>query len=164
MAFLSKMMLKINREKFKINFSKIFIISRYLKLLTQFSSVTQLCMTFCNPMDCSKPGFPALLELTQIHVHRVGNDIQAAHPLSFPSPPAFSLSHHQSLFKWISSSHQVAKILDFQLQQQSFQWIFRIDFLYDGLGWISLQFKGLSSVSSNSTVQKHWFFGTQLYS
>ena len=67
------------------------------------------------------------------HVHRVCDAIQPSHPLSFPSPPAFNLSQHQGLFQWISSSHQLAKVLKFQLQHQSFQWIFRTDFLYDWL-------------------------------
>ena len=86
-------------------------------------------------MDCSTPGFPIhhqLPELTQTHVHRVGDAIQPSHPLSSPSPPAFSLSQHQGLFKWVSSSRQVAKVLEFQLQHQSFQRIFRTDLLYDG--------------------------------
>ena len=98
----------------------------------QFSSVTQLCPTLCNPMDCSMPGLPVhhqLPELAQTHVHRVGDAIQPSHPLSFPSPPAFNLSQHQGLFQCISFLHQVAKVLEFQLQHQSFQWIFRIDFL-----------------------------------
>ena len=87
-------------------------------------------------MDCSTPGFPVLHhlpELAQTHVHRVGDAIQASHPLSSPSPPALSLSQHQGLFQWVSSSHQVAKILEFQLQLQSFQWIFRTNFLKDGV-------------------------------
>ena len=82
-------------------------------------------------MDYNMPGFPVhhqLLELAQSHAHWVSDTIQPSHPLSSPSPPAFSLSQHQSLFKWVSSSHQVAKILEFQLQHQSFQWIFRTDF------------------------------------
>ena len=79
-----------------------------------------------------------------------------------PSPPALSLSQHQGLFKWVSSSHQVAKVMEFKLQHQSFQWIFRTDFLSLGwTGWISLQSKGLSRVFSNTTVQKHQFFGAQ---
>jgi len=97
----------------------------------QFSSVTQLCLTLCDPMDCSLPGFPVhhqLLELAQTHVHWIGDIIQPSHPLSTPSP-AFNLSQHQGLFQWVSSSHQVAKVLKFQLQHQSFQWIFRTDFL-----------------------------------
>ena len=102
----------------------------------QFSSVPLSCLTLCDPMDCSMPGFPVhhqLLELTQTHVHPVGDAIQPSHSLLFPSPPAFNLSQHQGLFKWVSSSHEVAKVLKFQLQLQSFQWIFRNDFLYDGL-------------------------------
>ena len=87
----------------------------------QFSSVAQLCPTLCNPVSnslqpCSMPGLPVhhqLLEFTQTHVHRVGNAIQPSHPLSSPSPPALSLSRHQGLFQWVSSSHQVAKVLDF---------------------------------------------------
>ena len=98
----------------------------------QFSSVTQSCPTVRDPMDCSMPGFPVLhqlLELAQTHVHRVNEAIQPSHPLSSPSPPAFNLSQHQGLFQWVSSSHQVANVLEFQLQHWSFQWIFRTDFL-----------------------------------
>ena len=82
--------------------------------------------------NCSMPGFPVhnpFLELAQTHVHQVGDAIQPSHPLMFPSPPAFNLCQHQGLFQWVSSSHQVAKVLEFQLQNQSFQWIFRTDFL-----------------------------------
>jgi len=96
------------------------------------SSVTQSCPTLCNPMDCSMPGFPVhhqLPELTQTHGHWVGDAIQPCHPLSTPSPPAFNFSQHQSLFQWVSSSYQVAKVLEFQLQHQSFQWLFRTEFL-----------------------------------
>ena len=98
----------------------------------QFSSVTQACLTLHDPMDCSIPGFPdhhQLPELSQTHVHRVGDAIQPSHLLSSPSLPAFSLFQHQGLFQWVSSSHQVAKVLALQLQHQSFQWIFRTDFL-----------------------------------
>ena len=98
----------------------------------QFSSVAQSCRTLCNPMDCSTPGLPVLYYLpkfAQTHVHWVSDAIQPSHPLSSPSPPAFSLSQHQGLFQWVSSSHQVAKVLEFQLQHLSFQWIFRTDFL-----------------------------------
>ena len=89
-------------------------------------------------MDCSTPGFPVphrLPELAQTHVHQVGDAIQPSYPLSSPSPPAFSLSQHQGLFRWVSYSHQVAKILEFQLKHQSFQWIIRTDFLYNWLVW-----------------------------
>ena len=94
--------------------------------------VAELCPTLWDPMDCSTPDFPVhhqLLELAQTHIHWVGDAIRPTHPLSSPSPPAFNLSQHQGLFKWVSSSHQVAKILKFQLQNQPFQWIFRTDFL-----------------------------------
>ena len=90
------------------------------------SSVTQLHLTLCDPEDCSTPGFPVhhqLPELVQIHVHRDGDAIQPSHPLLSPSPPAFNL------FQWVCSSHQVAKVLEFQLQHLFFQWIFRTDFL-----------------------------------
>ena len=127
----------------------------------QLSSVAQSCPTLCDPMDYSTPGFPGkLLELCQTHIHWVGDAIQPSHPLLSPSPPAFNLSQHQGLFQWVSSSNQVAKVLDFQLQHQSCQWIFRTDFGWTG--WISLQSKGLSRVFSNTTVQKHQFFSTQL--
>ena len=97
---------------------------------------TQLCLTLCDPMGCSMPGFPVhhqLPELAQTHVHRVSDTIQPSYPLSSPSPPAFSLSQHQGLFQWVSFLHQVAKRLEFQLQHHSFQWIFRTDFLYNWL-------------------------------
>ena len=87
-------------------------------------------------MDCSTPGLPVhhqLPELAQTHVHWVGDAIQPSHPLSSPSAPTFNLSQHQGLFKWVSSLHQVAKVLECQLQYQSFQWIIRSDFLQDGL-------------------------------
>ena len=87
------------------------------------SSVQSLCLTFCSPMDCSISGLPVhhqFQEFTQIHVHWVSNAIQPSHPLSSPSPSAFNLSQHQGLFQWVSSLHHVAKILEFQLQHQSF--------------------------------------------
>ena len=85
-----------------------------------------------RPMNHSMPGLPVhhqLPEFTQTHVHWVGDAIQPSHPLSSPSPPALNLSQHQGLFKWISSLHQVAKVLEFQLQHQSFQWPPRTDLL-----------------------------------
>ena len=93
-------------------------------------------------MDCSTPGFPVhhqLLELTQTHVLRVGDAIQPSHPLSFPSPPAIYLSQNHSLFQGISSSQQVAKLLEFQLQHQSFQWIFGTSFRMDHLDLLAVQ-------------------------
>ena len=95
-----------------------------IQLQTWFSSVSQSCPTVCDPTNHSTPGLSVhhqLPEFTQTHVHWVGDPIQPSHPLSSPSLPAFNLSQHQGLFKWVSSSHQVAKILEFQLQHQSFQ-------------------------------------------
>ena len=89
-------------------------------------------LTLCNPMDCSTAGFPVLhylLELAQTHVHCVSDAIQPSHPLSAPSPPAFRLSQHQGLFQWVSSLHQIAKVLELQFQHQSLQLVFRTDFL-----------------------------------
>ena len=102
----------------------------------QFSSVAQSCPTLCDPMNRSTPGLPVyhqLEESTQTHVHWVGDAIQPSHPLSFSSPPAPNPSQHQGLFQWVNSSHEVAKVLEFQLQHQSFQWKPRTDFLQDGL-------------------------------
>ena len=98
----------------------------------QFISVAQLYPTLCDPMDCSTPGFLVqnqLPELAQPHVLRVGDTIQPSHPLSSSYPLAFNFSQNQGLFQWVSSSHLVAQVLEFQLQHQSFQWIFRTYFL-----------------------------------
>ena len=139
--------------------------SLILTLNNIFSSIAQSCPILCNPMDCSTPGFPVhrrLVEhqLDQTHVHRVSDAIQPSHPLSSPSPPAFNLSQHQDLFQWVNSSHQVAKVLELQPQHQSFQWIFRTDFLYDWLASSPCSPRD-SQVFSNTTVQKHHFFGAQ---
>ena len=86
--------------------------------ILQFSSVTQLCPTLCEPMNRSTPGLPVhpqLLEFTQTHVHWVGDAIQPSHPLSTPSPPALNPSQHHSLFQWVNSLREVAKVLEFQL-------------------------------------------------
>ena len=96
-----------------------------------FCSVTKLSLTLCDPMNCSTPSFHILHYLpepAQTHVHWISDAIQPSHSLS-PSTPALNLSQHQDLFKWVGFSHQVAKVLEFQLQHQSFQWIFRTDFL-----------------------------------
>ena len=101
-----------------------------------FSSVAQSCPTLWDPINCITPGLPVhhqLLESTQTHVHWVDDAIQPSHPLSFPSPPALNLSQNpnRGLFQWVSSSHQVAKVLE--PQHQSFQWTPRTDLLQDGL-------------------------------
>ena len=101
-----------------------------------FSSVAQLFLTLCDPMNCSTPGLPVhhqLPEFTQTHTHRVHDAIQPSHPLSSPSPPALIPSQHQSLFQCVNSLHEVAKILEFQLQHQSFQRKPRTNLLYNGL-------------------------------
>ena len=94
--------------------------------------------TLWEPMDCRMPGFLVQhqhLELTQTHAHRVSDAIKPSHPLSFPSPPALNLSQHQGLYKWVSSSDQVTNVLEFQLQHQSFQWVFKLTFR---MNWLDL--------------------------
>ena len=110
----------------KLSFKPAFALSSFTFIKTffnffscsdiQFTSVTQSCPTFCDPMNHSTPGLPVhhqLLESTQTQVHWVSDDIQPSHPLSSPSPPALSLSQHQGLFQWVNSSHEVAKVLEF---------------------------------------------------
>ena len=129
----------------------------------QFSSVARSCL--CDPMNCSTPGFPVhhqLSELTQTHVHQVGDAIQPSHPLLTPSPLTLSLSQHQGLGQWVSSLHQMAKsigaLASALVPPMNIQ-----DWFPLGLtGLISCLYKGLSRVFSNATVQKHQFFGTQL--
>ena len=128
----------------------------------QFSSVTQPCWTLCDPMDCSMPGFPVhyqLLELAQTHVHRVGDAIHHlifCRPLLLPSVfPRIRVFSNESAL-----TYQMANVLELQLQHQSLQWIFRVDFPLDWLVW-SPQLKEFSKVFSNTTVQKHQFFGSQ---
>ena len=106
--------------------------SKFRYCMIQFSSVAQLCLTLCDPMNCSTPGLLVhhqLPESTQTHVHWVSDAIQLSHPQSSSSPPALNLSQHQGLFKWVSPSHQVAKVLEFHLQHQSFRWTPRTDLL-----------------------------------
>ena len=115
------------------------------------------------PMNHSMPRLPVhhqLLESTQTHVHRVGDAIQPSHPLSSPSPPALNLSQHRGLFKRVSSLHQMAKVLEFQLQHQSVLPMNTQDwFPVVRTGWISLQSKGLSSLlkhhSSKALILQH---------
>ena len=130
----------------------------------QLSSVTQSCLTLCDPMDCSMPSFPVhhqLSELAQINVHWASDAIQLSHPLSSPSP-AFNLSQNQGLCQWVSSLQQVAKVLKFYLQHQSFQWIVKTNFLWDWLvgspcsprdsqeSFPAPQFKSINSSAFNS--------------
>ena len=127
----------------------------------QFSSVAQSCPSLCSSMDSSTSGLSVHHQppkFTQTHVHWVGDAIQPSHPLSSPSP-TFNLSQHQGLFKWVSYFCQVAKVLEFQHQSLPMNiedW--------SPLGWTdwtTLQFKGLWRVFSNTTVQKHQFFGAK---
>ena len=105
----------------------------------QFSSVAQSCPTLWDPMKCSTSGHPVqqLPEFTQTHIHWVGDAIQPSHPLSSPSPPAFNLSQHQGLFKWVSSLHQVAKVLEFLLQLKYFPMNIQDWFPLGWTGWVS---------------------------
>ena len=139
------------------------------KSSVQFSSVAQSCPTLCDPMNCSMPGLPVhhqLPEFTQTHVHWVGDAIQPSHPLSSPSPPAPSPSQHQGLFQWVNSLHEVAKVLEFQLQRQSFQWTGLISFRMDWLDLLAVQgtLKTLLQHHSSkaSILQCSAFFTVQL--
>ena len=133
--------------------------------------------TLYDPMDCSMPGQPAhhqLPEFTQTYVHWIGDVIQPSYPLSSPSSPAFNLSQHQGIFKWVNFLHQVAKILQFQMSQffapgsqnTAVSSVLPMNiqdwFPLGWTGWVSLQSKGLSRVFSNSIFQKHQFCCTQL--
>ena len=134
----------------------------------QFSSVHLLhhdWLTVTPWTTCSMPDFPVhhqLPDLAQTHVHPVSDTIQPSHPLSSPSPPPFSLSQHHGFFKWVSSSHQVAKVLRISASASVFPMNIQDWFPLGWTGLISSQSKGLSRVFSNTTVQKHQFFGTQL--
>ena len=135
-----------------------------VRSIFQFSSVTQSCLTLCNPMDCSMPGFPVhrqLLELAQTHVHRVSDAIQPSHPLSSPSP-AFNLSQHQGLFQWVSSLPSGGQSVGASAFTSVLPMNIQDSFPLGLTGLISLQSKGLSRVFSNTTVEKHQFFGAQL--
>ena len=133
--------------------------TRTLHLFCCCCSVAQPYPTLCDPMDCSTPGFPILHhlpELAQTHVHWVGDAIQPSHPLLAPSTPALNFSQHQGLFQWVSYSHQVATGLASALPMN-----IQASFPMGLTGLISLQSKELSRVFSNTTVQKHQFFGPQ---
>ena len=124
-----------------------------ISLLLLFSH--SVSITLHDPMDCSTPGFLVLhqMELTQTHVLWVGDAIQLFHPLRSPSPSAFNHSQHQGLFQCVSFLHQLAKGLE--LEHQSFQWIFTADFHLGLTSLISLLYKALSRVFSNTAVWKY---------
>ena len=127
----------------------------------QFSSVAQSCPTLCDPMNHSTPGLPVhhqLPESTQTHAHQVGDATQPSHPLLSPSPPSPNPSQHQGLFQWVNSLHQVAKVLEFQLQHQSSnEHPGLISFRMDWLDLLAVQ----GTLKSLIIVQKHQFFSTQ---
>ena len=129
----------------------------------QFSSVAQSCPTLCDPMNCSTPGLPVhhqLPEFTDTHIHRVSDAIQPSHPLSSPSPPAPNPSQHQSLSNESTLPRRWPKYWSLSVLPKNTQDQLPLEWT----GWISLQSKGLSRVFSNTTVQKHQFFGAQLSS
>ena len=134
-----------------------------IRCIHQFSSVSQSCPTLCDPMNCSMPGLPVhhqLPEFTQTHVHWISDAIQPSHPLSSPSPPAPNPSQHPSLFQWVNSSKEVAKVLELQLQNQSYQSI-QGWFPLRLTGLIFLLSKGLSRVFCSTTVWNLQFFSAQ---
>ena len=128
-------------------------------MVAYWDVVVLSCVWPCDPMHCSTPGFPVLHyfpEFAQIHIHWVHDAIQPSHPMLSPCPPAFGLSQHQGLFQWVGSLHQVAKVLELQLQHQSFQWIFRIDFLLDWLVWSPCCPRGLKSLLQHHSLKAYW--------
>ena len=145
------------------------------------SSVQFSCWVVSNSLwphelqHARRPVQHQLLEFTQTHIHRVGDAIQPSHPLSSPSPPTSNPSQHQSLFQWVNSSHEVAKVLESTPRMRwPKYWSFSFSIIpskehpgwspLEWTGWISLQSKGLARVFSNTTVQKHQFFSAQLSS
>ena len=168
------MKVKEESEKFGLKFSiqktKIIASGPIQFSSVQFSSVTQSCLTLCDPMNHSTPGLPVHHqhpEFTQTHVHWVTDAIQPSHPLSSPFPLTFNLYQRQSLFRRVSSSHQVAKVLEFQVQHQSFQWIFRTDsFRMDWFDLLAVQgnLKSLLQHHSSkaSILWRSSFFTVQL--
>ena len=134
------------------------------RLSVQFS-----CSVLSNSlwsMDCCMPGFTVLhhlLEFAQTHAHQVGDAIQLSNPLLPPSPPAFNLSQHQGLFQWVSSSHQVAKNIEALASASVLPVNIQGWFLLGLSGLTSLLSEGFSRIVSNSTVQKHQFFGAQYF-
>ena len=141
--------------KFPTNLSSSLLFFKDTSLRHQefYLKSVQLCLTLCDPMDCSTPGLPVhhqLPEFTQTHVDWIGDVIQPSHPLSPPSPPIFNLSQHQGLFQWVGSSNQVAKVLEFQLQHQSFH-------EYSGLIFFRMDWLDLFAVQGTlkSLLQHH---------
>ena len=115
-----------------INCTSLSALSIWVSFFPRMRGYNKSCPALCKSMDCSMPGLPVhhqLPEFTPTHVYCIGDAIQPSHPLSPLSPSAFNLSQHQGHFKWVCSLHQVAEVLEFQFQRQSYQLIFRTDFL-----------------------------------
>ena len=156
------------RVESEVSFPLPGMLDNILGMMYYCCSVAQWCPTLCDPIDCSTPGFLVLHhppELTQTCVHWVGDTIQPSRPLLSLSPPTFNLSRHQRLFSWVSSLHQVAKLLE--LQHQSFQWIFRlISFRIDWFDLFAVQGTRKSLLqhhSSKTSILRHSaFFMAQL--
>ena len=158
---------KSNSVIYSFLFFSLWVIKRYCINISSPCYILGLVVfvqshpTLCDPMGYSTPGFPVhhqLTELAQTHVHQVGDAIQPSHPLLSPSS-AFNLSQHQGLFHWIGSLHQVAKVLELQLQHQSIQWIFRIDVLAAQgtlknllLCWLCFIYSSLLSANPNLLI------------
>ena len=163
-------------SRLKLFWRKKKIYDKYVRCLGQLKKGTLVSVQFSHSVvsnslwthepQHARPPCPSLLpEFTETHIHWLGDAIQPSHLLSSTSPPALSLSQYQGLFKWVNSLHQVVKLLEFQLQYQSFQ--YPQDWSPLGwTGWISLQSNGLPRVFSNTIVQKQQFFSAQpsLYS
>ena len=156
---------EVRRKSSTVSSSRVWFICRKPPCPICYCSVVNSCLTLCDPMDCSMPGFPVphhLPEFAQVHVRWIGDAIQSSYPLSPSSPSAFNLSQKQGLFQWVGSLYQVAKELELQLQHQhqSFQQVFRVDFLYDRLVWSSCSprdsqesFSSLPSLWSSSHIR-----------
>ena len=162
----SKTMFYINLVHFRQTQEGLFVFKTYV--LLWFCSVAHLCHVHLRSNGLKHTaGFPVLyhlLELAQTHVHWVSDVIQPSHPLSSPSPPVFNISQHQGLFQWVGSSQQVAKGLELQLQHQSFQWIFKVDFLWFDLLAVQGTLRNLLQHHSSklSILQCSSFFAVQL--
>ena len=152
-----------------LSFSCSFLLSFLIEVFIVFQLLN--CVQLCDPMDCSKPGFPVLhhlLEFAHTQVHWVNDAIQTSHPLLPLSPPALNLSQHQSLFEWICSLLQVPKCWSFSFSINPsneysglISWINWVSWINWLTGLISSKYKGLSRVFSRTIIQKHQFFSTQ---
>ena len=142
----------------------IFPVSGFSRLLYCCCSVIKLCLTLCDPMDCNTPGCHVLhylLEFAQVHVHWVGDAIQPSYPLPPTCPPALNLYHHQSLFQWVSSLHQMTKVIGVSASASVLPMNIQGWFPLGLTGLVSLLSKGLSRVFTSTIIRKHQFFTCQ---